>query len=162
VLLLGSAVACSDDEDSGLPAIDPDGAASVVAAPFTTFDGVETTLAKYAGTPVVVNFFQSYCAPCVVEMPDFEAVHQDIGDRVAFVGVAVQDTPEDARAIIERTGITYDVGQDPDGSMWVTTGGFGMPTTVLVRADGTVAEVHSLALNEDELRDLIRDELGVT
>ena len=45
------------------------------------------------GAPVVVNFFASWCVPCVEEMPAIEAVHQSLGDRVTFVGLANRTGP---------------------------------------------------------------------
>jgi cytochrome c biogenesis protein CcmG/thiol:disulfide interchange protein DsbE len=161
VLLVSGFASCSDDGGADAPSVDPDDAAGVVAAVYKTFDGADTSLQAYAGTPVVLNFFQSYCAPCVTEMPDFEEVHQDLGDEVTFVGIAVQDRLEDAQEIVDRTGVTYELGRDPDGSLLQAAGGLVLPTTVLIRSDGTVVEVRSGAVSKGTLRDLIRDKLGV-
>lgn len=126
---------------------------------YTTFDGEEASVADYAGTPMVVNFFASWCVPCVREMPAFEQVHQDVGDQVAFVGVNVQDSETEGQAIVDDTGITYDVGRDPDGSLLASFGGVAMPTTVLVDADGTIVRVLSGATTAEELRAAIDEDL---
>ncbi len=126
---------------------------------YTTFDGEEASVADYAGTPMVVNFFASWCVPCVREMPAFEQVHQDLGDQVAFVGVNVQDSETEGQAIVDDTGITYDVGRDPDGSLLASFGGVAMPTTVLVDADGTIVRVLSGATSAEELRAAIDEDL---
>jgi thiol-disulfide isomerase/thioredoxin len=55
------------------------------------FDGVTLTLDEYRGTPVVLNFWASWCPFCVAEMPDFERVRQAFGDDVAFLGVNLRD-----------------------------------------------------------------------
>jgi thiol-disulfide isomerase/thioredoxin len=171
-VLAGGVVACSDDDGTARlsenqpdvvpqPDAPSDGALTL---PYVTFDGETRTLADYAGRPLVVNFFSSWCTPCITEMPDFEAVHQDLGDRVAFVGINYGlggETEKGARDIIERTGVTYDVGRDLDGELLEALGGVTMPTTVLVTADGTIADVRSGAVSEGKLRDLIRDELGI-
>lgn len=120
-------------------------------AAFETFAGDEASVADYAGTPMVVNFFASWCVPCVREMPDFEAVHQQVGDEVAFLGLNVQDSATKGEELIADTGITYDVGRDPDGSLLASFGGVAMPTTVLVDADGTIVRVLSGATTADEL-----------
>ena len=126
---------------------------------YTTFDGEEASVADYAGTPMVVNFFASWCVPCVLVMPAFEQVHQDLGDQVAFVGVNVQDSETEGQAIVDDTGITYDVGRDPDGSLLASFGGVAMPTTVLVDADGTIVRVLSGATSAEELRAAIDEDL---
>ena len=126
---------------------------------YTTFGGEEASVADYAGTPMVVNFFASWCVPCVREMPAFEQVHQDVGDQVAFVGVNVQDSETEGQAIVDDTGITYDVGRDPDGSLLASFGGVAMPTTVLVDADGTIVRVLSGATTAEELRAAIDEDL---
>lgn len=81
------------------------------------FDGSTVSLQDYAGTPMVVNFWASWCPPCIAEMPDLEAIHQSAGDRLAFVGVNTQDTPEEAAEMVDQTGVTYDLVRDPDGSL---------------------------------------------
>jgi cytochrome c biogenesis protein CcmG/thiol:disulfide interchange protein DsbE len=113
------------------------------------------------GAPVVVNFFASWCVPCVEEMPAIEAVHRSLGDRVTFVGLANQDRDEDALATVDATGVTYATYGDPDASAITYFGGLSMPTTVFIAADGTVVDVKNGPLTEAELRAKITDVLGV-
>jgi cytochrome c biogenesis protein CcmG, thiol:disulfide interchange protein DsbE len=113
------------------------------------------------GAPVVVNFFASWCVPCVEEMPAIEAVHRSLGDRVTFVGLANQDRDEDALATVDATGVTYATYGDPDASAITYFGGLSMPTTVFIAADGTVVDVNNGPLTEAELRAKITDLLGV-
>jgi thiol-disulfide isomerase/thioredoxin len=170
-VLAGGVVACSDDDTDRLSEDLPEAVPQpdtpsddALALSYVTFDGESRTLADYAGQPLVVNFFSSWCTPCVTEMPDFEAVHQQLGDRVTFVGMNYGlggETVDGARDIVERTGVTYDVGRDVDGALLEALGGVTMPTTVLVTADGEIADVRSGAVSEGKLRDLIRDELGI-
>jgi thiol-disulfide isomerase/thioredoxin len=121
--------------------------------------GSEQALSSYEGTPLVVNFFAAWCAPCVTEMPAFEEVHQHFGDEVAFLGLSVNETVEEASAIVEQTGVTWDLGRDPRAEVLRALGGISMPTTVLIRADGTVADVHSGRLAADALTTMIEDQL---
>lgn len=127
--------------------------------PYALFDGGEASVADYAGTPMVVNFFASWCVPCVREMPEFEEVHQAIGDDVAFLGIDVQDSVTRGQELVEDTGVTYDVGRDPDGSMLTAFGGVAMPTTALVDADGTIVHLMSGGTTADELRAAIDEHL---
>jgi len=125
---------------------------SSLDVPYLTFDGQIQNLNAYAGKPLVVNFFAAWCPNCVSEMPDFEAVHQEIGDAVNIVGLSIDAKVADALGLIDRTGITYDTGWDPNTTTYGVFGGFAMPTTVFIDSSGTVVEVFSGALNADALR----------
>lgn len=144
---------------------DGDPAEEVIGAPvavdYETFDGDEANTGSYVGQPLVVNFFAAWCPPCVAEMPDFEDVHQQVGTDVAFLGISTDHRSEDGLDLIERTGITYDTGRDPDGSVFAAFGAVAMPTTVFIDAAGTVVDVHGGALTADELRDRLESLFGV-
>ena len=111
------------------------------------------------GRPMVLNFFGSWCAPCVQEMPDLQSVSQEVADEVVFLGLAERDTVEDALEIVDRTGVTYDIGRDPGGDILTAFEGLAMPTTVFIAADGTITSVHSGALTAGDLRARIAEEL---
>jgi thiol-disulfide isomerase/thioredoxin len=138
----------------------PASAADVTLSPLD--GGPDRKLGELLGTkPVVVNFYASWCGPCITEMPAFEQVHREVGDKVTIIGIAYQDSDEDARATVERTGVTYptfgDSGQDP-----VTYfGGINMPTSVFIDAGGSVVDVRSRALDADGLRSVLEDRFGV-
>lgn len=128
---------------------------------FTTFDGESVLLSSLAGRPLVVNFFASTCVPCIREMPAFEEVFQEVGAEVGFLGLAVQDRPEDALELVDETGVTYPTALDDDGSVINALGGTLLPTTALLDADGELVTTHLGALDADELRKLLADELGI-
>ncbi|MET0727734.1 MAG: TlpA disulfide reductase family protein [Acidimicrobiales bacterium] len=165
---VGTYVLLSDDEDSAvstertIPLVpageapdDPD------EVTFTTFEDDVVPLASLRGRPVLVNFFASTCVPCITEMPALEEVHQAIGDQVTFLGLAMQDRPEDAQALVERTGVTYRTAQDKDARVITALGGTILPTTVLLDADGDIVTTHNGQIDADGLRKLIADELGI-
>lgn len=171
VLALGAAVgtyAILRDDDTSTPSTDtieltpadevPDDAD---AATFTTFDGEVVQLSSLQGSPLLVNFFASTCVPCIKEMPALEEVHQAVGDQITFLGLAMQDRPEDALDLVDRTGVTYRTGQDKDASVITALGGTVLPTTVLLDADGQIVALHNGELDADELRELLADELGI-
>jgi len=131
----------------------------VPAASFEMFDGSTGSFANYAGKPLVVNFFGSYCVPCVTEMPALEAAHQRYGDRVTFVGLDVSEPIAKGRTITDKTGVTYDLGRDASGSILRSVGGVNMPTTIFVAADGTIREIHSGQLTAEQLDQIINEKL---
>jgi thiol-disulfide isomerase/thioredoxin len=132
---------------------------SVEQVSFSRFDGSTGTLADYRGRPLVVNFFASWCAPCVREMTDFQQVHRELGDRVAFLGVNVRDRLEDGRSIVNQTGVTYDLARDPQGDLLQRLGGVAMPTTVLFNAEGKVVSSQSRSYDANGLRSTIEKKL---
>jgi thiol-disulfide isomerase/thioredoxin len=145
----------TDDLIGGDPTGDP-----APSARFALLTGGEaTSLASLKGTPIVVNFFASWCAPCIKEMPDFEAVHQELGDKVAFIGIDVQESAPTAEGMVERTGVTYTIGRDASGALFEAFNAVNMPSTFLIDADGTVVDRHSGAMTADDLRDRIQKRL---
>ena len=125
-------------------------------------DGEEAPLADAVEGPTVVNFFASWCPPCIAEMPDFESVSQQVAGDVEFIGLAVQDRTADATRIVDETGITYRWARDGRGDVASAAQVTQMPATMFIDAEGEVVSVHSGALDADELRDLLESELGVT
>ncbi len=119
------------------------GSGKVLDAPFQRLDGAgESSFAAYRGRPAVVNFFSSTCVPCVTEMPALERLHQDLGKKVAFVGIDVQDTVEAGRSFIAAVKVTWDIGRDPLGAIPASLGSTGLPTTVVLDRDGRVVWTH--------------------
>ncbi|MGZ4786109.1 MAG: TlpA family protein disulfide reductase, partial [Acidimicrobiales bacterium] len=125
----------------------------------TRFDGSPVSLADYAGKPVVVNFWSATCVPCRTEMPAFEQTHQQYGDRVAFLGIDTQESIEAGRPFATQVGVTYDLASDPKAAMAAAFRTSVLPTTVLIRADGTIARIHSGAASADELQNWIEQDL---
>ena len=117
--------------------------------------------AAYADRPLVINFFASWCPSCIAEMPEFERVHELLGDRVAFLGVSQSDAREASIDLARETGITYDTAIDGRGEFFGAVGGVGMPTTIFVRPGGEIAEVWVGALNADALQELVADHFGI-
>jgi thiol-disulfide isomerase/thioredoxin len=130
-------------------------AGGIMAVELEGFDGQRLTLERYRGRPLVVNFFASWCGPCAREMPDFARVHRDLGDEVTFLGVNLQDNPQAALALVERSGVAYDLGRD-DGALFAALGGVAIPTTAFITAEGAVVEVHGGELSGRALEAAVR------
>ncbi len=111
------------------------------AADFTLplFDGGELNLSSLKGSPVVINFWASWCPPCREEALVLEKISRLYRDRgVTVVGVDIQDTETDARAFIEEFGITYPNGPDLEGRITIDYGVGGIPVTFFVDRDGLI------------------------
>ena len=112
--------------------------------------------------PLVINFWATWCAPCVREMPELKGASDQLTDRTTFLGINVMDSPVNAEPFIERLGIDYMLASDPDGAYWRATNSFGMPTTLLVRTDGAVVYRHTGELDAKQLPRLVRDHSDVS
>ena len=126
--------ACAD----ALPSMDP--------------DSFERLLSQLEGTPVLVNFWGSWCPPCKEEMPRLVEAHQEFGDRVQFLGVDIIDSRDEATAFMEEYGMTFPSVFDPPDAIKTSLGQFGQPTTVFFRADGSFAFAYAGPISERTLR----------
>lgn len=143
------------------------------ATDFTLIDrsGEVIRLSDFAGTPIVLNAWATWCAFCIEEMPLFQRAHDAVnadGERVAFLLVNLSENFDQAVAFLdEEVGITlrtlYDATTDQraahDGVTFDTTRNVltrtyrvrGMPTTYFIDADGVIQSLRIGPLSEGEL-----------
>lgn len=150
-------ISVDTDLDDGAAVVDAGAGESDFT--YANLDGETLEFADLTDGPVVINFFASWCPSCIAEMPDFEAVFQEFGGEVEFLGLAMQDRTEAAAELVDETNVTYPIGLDPEGDIFAQFGGLGMPTTVFVGADGTIERVHSGQLSAEGLADIINEDL---
>lgn len=124
--------------------------------------GGTVSYAVYDERPLVINFFASWCPNCIAEMPDFERVHQRLGDQVAFLGVSQSDHPQASIDLAHETGITYETAIDERGAFFNALGARGMPTTVFVLPGGQIADIWVGGLNAGTLEQLVAEHFGVS
>jgi thiol-disulfide isomerase/thioredoxin len=109
-------------------------------------------LAEYRGHPLVLNFWATWCEPCRREIPLLQALHQERGEKVEIVGIAV-DFQTDVLAYAQARGITYPLLMgEKDGLAALNA--FGMdaafPFTVFADSRGNIVAVKMGELHADE------------
>ena len=135
----GGAVAAPEANPALAPQIYPAGTAAP-ALRLPALDGGTLDLAGYRGRPVLVNFWATWCAPCVREFPLLRRTLDDHrGDGLVVLGVLVNDSPERARAFVRQHGGTWPVGVDQGGMAVAAYKAVGLPQSVFVRRDGTLS-----------------------
>jgi thiol-disulfide isomerase/thioredoxin len=132
---------------------------NVVGLTFVNFDGTTETFDDRLGTPMVVNFFAEWCVTCIQEMPEFQDVSQELLGEVDFLGISIDRGSAEALALVDATGVTYDVGWDPSEELYAHFQGLSMPTTAFVDATGQITRVWSGVLDADSLREKIQEEI---
>lgn len=154
-----STIRLSQDTPDLAPALEDlavtDTDANVAELEFASVDGSTRSLSEFIGQPLVINFFAAWCAPCNAEMPDLEQVYQEVKGEVAFLGLAQDRVLDDALDMVDRTGVSYEIGWDPALDVYLEIGGWTMPTTVFVSSAGDVAEVFPGPLTADTIREKI-------
>ena len=109
------------------------------AVDLESLGGGRLSLAELRGSPVVLNFWASWCIPCREEASLLTAAAADYEPQgVRVIGVVYQDSAENARDFMERYGQSYPGLLDPDGRTAIDYGVFGIPETFLIDAAGIV------------------------
>lgn len=109
-----------------------------LARPFTLAmlgdGGKQVSLAAYAGRPVVLNFFASWCGPCQRETPLLAGFYRAHGGRVLVIGVDAFDRLGAASAFVRAHGVGYPVAFDSSTAVAVSYGVIALPQTLFLNA----------------------------
>lgn len=126
------------------------------------FGGGGLDLGLAPGTPTVLNLWASWCYPCREELPFVDQLAAAAGDRLRVIGVASQDGVPQASSFAADAGLTFPSAFDADGDLAAEFGLRGLPHSVFLAADGSVAHVEAGAVDSyEELRGLVAQHLGV-
>ena len=102
-------------------------------------DGTSRTLDDYAGSYVLLNFWATWCAPCRIEMPALERLHQELAGRgLRVVGVDLGEETDDVKRFVEETGITFEIVIDHDLSTGRVYAARSLPMTYILDPEGTI------------------------
>ena len=115
-----------------------------VAIKGTLFDGTTVQPQDFLGKVTVLNFWFAACAPCRVEAPVLEELHQEFKDRgVSFYGVNLRDEKATAEAFEKTFNLSYPSFNDKDGAVLLSVSGIvppgAVPTTLVLDKQGRVA-----------------------
>lgn len=104
-------------------------------------DGSTVSLSDYRGKVVLLNFWATWCNPCVEEMDDFQEYYAEHGSEAVILAVDFSEPAEDVARFVEENGLTYPVALDLDGAVNKLYRVQGYPTTFVVNAKGIIDSI---------------------
>lgn len=120
-------------------------------------DGNILSLEKYKGEIIFLNFWATWCPPCVAEMPSIKKLHEDMGNDVIFVMLSFDNKFETAKAYVERKeyGLPIYEQAGPMPAVYEST---ALPTTYIIDAEGNIVLTHKgmADYNNEEFREFLR------
>lgn len=162
LLLAALAGGCASDNPKTTAAAPTAAAQASLAAPdfsFTYLDGTKANLSELRGKPVFLNFWATWCPPCVGEMPHFNSVYPRYKDKINFLAISLDDSMQEASAFMQQKGYTFpaDYGNVNDiaGKYEIQ----GIPTSLLLDANGNVIASKVGAMTEAELEAFLQKAL---
>jgi thiol-disulfide isomerase/thioredoxin len=134
-----------------------------LAQPWKTPDGKLANTAEWKGKVLVVNFWASWCPPCVEEMPTLDKLQQEfLQQNVLFVGIGI-DSPSNIRDFLDVTPVSYPIviggleGNAISKQMGNSVG--ALPYTVVINAQEKATSSKLGKISEEELRKAIKNAL---
>ena len=118
-----------------------------------TLDGKRTlTLSELKGKKVLINFWASWCLPCVEETPALIEAYKQLDDpNVAFVAIGMQDETVNLKKFADNNAIPYLVVEDPEGKVGDAYGVRGLPMTLFVDSTGVVRTIVNGAVKREKV-----------
>lgn len=104
---------------------------------------------------LVLNFWATWCPPCQEEMPELEQFYKKYGNKVKFVAIDVQESPETINQFFKDNGYTYPTYTDLTGNISQIFNITGIPTTIVIDTEGTIIKRITGGTSFNELESLI-------
>jgi thiol-disulfide isomerase/thioredoxin len=118
---------------------------------YTLPDGSEQRLSDLHGQQVLLNFWASWCGPCLVEMPEIQQVADDRADTLVVLAVNRNETPAVVSRFVQENPYRFSFVVDIAGAIGDHYGATGLPMTFFINSDGTIGSRHVGALSQELL-----------
>jgi peroxiredoxin len=109
-------------------------------------------LRELRGLPVILNFWATWCEPCVIEMPYLQSIYEQYRERsLRLIAVNLGETYPLVDSWVKRNGLYFDIAFDPDGAIAMAYRLRGQPSTFVIAPDGRIANIFYGAVANGQL-----------
>ena len=125
------------------------------APPFanSTLDGKIVSLDDLRGTPVIINFWATWCVPCRVEMPELQRLYEDYEERgLRILAVNLGESPDVIEPWVREMGLTFDIVLDPEQNVAAMYRLRGQPSTFVISPEGIIDHISYGPVTMETLR----------
>ncbi|QRN83612.1 TlpA family protein disulfide reductase [Chloroflexota bacterium] len=140
---------------------EPEDADYAIDFTLSDLEGNSVSLSDYAGTPILVNFWATWCPPCRSELPLIQAYQDKYADSFVVLALSGGETAQDVQAFISANGYSFMVLLDSDYAISELYGVRGYPTSIFIDADGVIQKVHIGELTEPMIVAYL-DQIGIS
>ena len=124
-------------------------------------DGSTVTLSDFKGKPVIINFWATWCGPCVKEMPAFERLKENYGDEIGILAVNCGEDADTIKDFADANGYTFPIALDEEYQVSMLYPTNSIPYTVVIDGNGKVTHVSSGAVDADTMYERYKEALGL-
>lgn len=134
------------------------------APPLTasTLTNDTVSLADLRGQWVIINFWATWCGPCLIEMPELQTLHDDSTIDVRVLAINIGESRPAIEAWVAELGLTFTIIPDPQGILYARYRVRGQPSTYVVSPDGIIQRIYYGATSAETLRSVIDASLPQT
>lgn len=128
----------------------------------TLLDGTKTSFEEYKGKKVLLNFWATWCGPCVGEMPAFQKLSEEYPEELVILAVNCSEDKDTVQKFIDNNSYTFPVVLDTDGAIQTMFGGvYSIPVTVIIDEEGCIVSSHVGASDADTMYETYKAELSL-
>ncbi len=139
-------------EEVDTPAVHP------VSFSLKNSDNSEFNLADYRGKPTVLNFWATWCGPCLLEIPELMHLNAEWGDRVNIIGISIDlEGYEVVDPFVAEMGIGYPVVVDTGTAQSAVGGLIGVPNTIVLDEHGYIVSRTNGLVTAELVRSAVED-----